>query len=110
VRAALAMQSAIAAHSRNMPASERLSFGIGINCGMAVFGLVGTESKMDYTAVGDVVNYGKRLQENARGGQVLLSQAAFERVKDCVIANALEPIQVKGRTAMELVHEVVALK
>jgi adenylate cyclase len=110
VRAALSMQSAIAVHGQNMPESERLSFGIGINCGMAVFGLIGTENKMDYTAVGDVVNYGKRLQENARGGQVLLSQAAYERVKDRVVAKTLDPIQVKGRTATEPVHEVIALK
>ena len=59
--------------------------------------------------MGDVVNYGKRLQENARGGQVLLSQAAYERVKDRVVANALEPIQVKGRSAMEPVYEVLAI-
>jgi adenylate cyclase len=109
VRAALAMQSAIAAHSQTMPTSERLSFGVGINCGTGVVGYVGTEDKSDYTAVGDVVNYGKRLQENARGGQILLSQAAYEQIKDRVITNALEPIQVKGRSAAEPVYEVVAL-
>jgi class 3 adenylate cyclase len=110
VRAGLAMQKTIAAHYRNLPESERLSFGVGINFGTGIVGYVGTENKWDYTAVGDVVNYGKRLQENARGGQVLLSCAAYERVKDRVIANALELIQVKGRTATEPVYEVVALK
>jgi adenylate cyclase len=109
VRSALAMQSAIAAHSQTMPESERLSFGVGINCGAAIVGYVGTEDKSDYTAVGDVVNYGKRLQENARGGQILLSQSAYEQVKDRVITNALEPIQVKGRSTAEPVYEVVAL-
>jgi len=39
-----------------------------------------------------------------------LSQAAYERVKDRVVANALDPIQVKGRTATEPVYEVIALK
>jgi adenylate cyclase len=110
VRAGLAMQSAIATHHQNVPESERLSFGVGINSGVGVVGYVGTEDKSDYTALGDVVNYGKRLQENARGGQVLLSQAAYERVKDRVVANALDPIQVKGRTATEPVYEVIALK
>jgi adenylate cyclase len=110
VRAGLAMQSAIATHHQNVPESERLSFGVGINSGVGVVGYVGTEDKSDYTALGDVINYGKRLQENARGGQVLLSQAAYERVKDRVVANALDPIQVKGRTATEPVYEVIALK
>jgi len=41
---------------------------------------------------------------------VLLSQAAYELVKDRVVANALEPIQVKGRSAMESVYEVLAIK
>jgi adenylate cyclase len=110
VRAALAMQSAIATHHQNVPEGERLSFGVGINSGVGVVGYVGTEDKSDYTALGDVINYGKRLQENARGGQVLLSQAAYERVKDRVVAKSLDPIQVKGRTATEPVYEVIALK
>ncbi len=110
VCAALAMQKAVAAHSQHMPESERLSVGAGINTGMAVVGRIGTEQKMDYTAVGDVVNYCSRLQGVARGGQVLLSQAAYERVQDRVIANALEPVQVKGRTALEVIYEVVGLK
>ena len=110
VRAALAMQRAIAVHSQSMPESERLAFGVGINCGNAVVGYIGTEDKSDYTAVGDVVNYGKRLQENARGGQILLSQAAYDCVQAQVVVHALEPIQVKGRTAMEPVYEVIGLK
>jgi class 3 adenylate cyclase len=57
-----------------------------------------------------VVNYGKRLQENARGGQILLSLAAYERVKDRVIINGPEMIQVKGRTATEPVYDAIALK
>jgi PAS domain S-box-containing protein len=110
VCAALAMQKAVAAHSQHMPESERLSVGAGINCGQAVVGRIGTEQKMDYTAVGDVVNYCSRLQGLARGGQVLLSQAAYEHVQERVIANALEPVQVKGRTALEVVYEVIGLK
>jgi class 3 adenylate cyclase len=110
VCAGLTMQKAIAAYYHNVPESERLSFGVGINFGTGIVGYIGTQQKSDYTAVGDVVNYGKRLQENARGGQVLLSRAAYECVRERVVANALEPIQVKGRTAMEPVYEVLALK
>lgn len=110
VRVALAMQEAIAQFNCNQPEEEKLWFGIGINCGMAVVGRIGTEGKLDYTAVGDVVNYGKRLQENARGGQILLSQAAYDRVRDFVIVNPLEPIQVKHREAVEPVYELLRLK
>ncbi len=110
VRVALAMQQAIARFNQDQPEEEKLWFGIGINAGMAVVGCIGTETKVDYTAVGDVVNYGKRLQEYARGGQILLSQAAYERVQEAVLVRALDPIQVKHRTAVEPVYEVLGLK
>ncbi len=110
VRAALTMQKAIAEFNRDQPEEEQLWFGVGINAGMAVVGRIGTELKLDYTAVGDVVNYGKRLQENARGGQIMLSQAAYERVKDVVVVKAHDPIQVKHRVAVEAVYELVGLR
>jgi adenylate cyclase len=109
VCAGLAMQAAIAEHSKNIPESERLSFGVGINSGTAVVGYIGTDQQASYTAVGDVVNYCSRLQATARGGQVLLSRSAYERVSDRVVTHALDPLQVKGRSEAEPVYEVVAL-
>jgi PAS domain S-box-containing protein len=110
VRAALAMQQAIAHYNLDQSEADKLCFGIGINSGTAVVGRIGTEMKMDYTAVGDMINYGKRLQENARGGQILLSQATYDRVKDAVVVQALEPISVKHRVAVEPVYELLGLK
>ncbi len=109
VCAGLAMQAAIAERSKDMPESERLSFGVGINSGTAVVGYIGTDQQASYTAVGDVVNYCSRLQSTARGGQILLSRSAYERVSDRVVTHALDPLQVKGRSAAEPVYEVVAL-
>ncbi len=109
VCAGLAMQAAIAERSKNMPESERLSFGVGINSGTAVVGYIGTDQQASYTAVGDVVNYCSRLQSTARGGQILLSRSAYERVRDRVVTHALDPLQVKGRSEAEPVYEVVAL-
>jgi class 3 adenylate cyclase len=110
IRVALSMQKAIADFNRNQPEEQKLWFGIGINSGTAVVGRIGTEGRLDYTAVGDVVNYGKRLQENARGGQVLLSQASYDLVRDSVVVNALDPIQVKHRVAVEPVYELLGFK
>jgi adenylate cyclase len=109
VCAGMAMQAAIAEYSKDMPEGERLTFGVGINSGTAIVGWVGTDQQASYTAVGDVVNYCARLQATARSGQILLSQSAYEQVKDRVVVNALDPIQVKGRSEAEPVYEVVAL-
>jgi class 3 adenylate cyclase len=58
-------------------ASGELALGIGLHTGEAIVGNIGSETVMDYTAVGDTVNIAKRLQEEAWPGQVLLSQATY---------------------------------
>ena len=65
VRAALGIRDAIAALHRQLPPEFHLGFGVGIHYGPAVLGLVGTEKRIDYTAIGDSINTAKRIQENA---------------------------------------------
>ena len=84
--------------------------GVGINVGDAVVGNIGTDKQRNYSAIGDSVNYAKRLQENAKGGQILLSQLAYEVVKANVEVKELPPLQVKGRSVPEPVYEVIGLK
>ncbi|MBI5829760.1 MAG: GAF domain-containing protein, partial [Chloroflexi bacterium] len=84
VRAALNMRYDILALHEVMEPQYQLSFGMAINVGEAVVGLVGTKMRLDYTAIGDTINTAKRLQENAKAGQVLLSETAYEQVKDQV--------------------------
>jgi PAS domain S-box-containing protein len=110
MRAAVATQVAIVDYRRRVPAGEQLSYGIGINVGEAVVGNIGNAQQQNYTAIGDSVNYARRLQENARNDQILISQAAYQLVKDHVRANALEPLLVKGRSEPEPVFEVLGLK
>ena len=112
VRAALDMQSRLAVHraagGRNGLDQPVLHLGVAITVGEAVVGNVGTPELFNYTAIGDVVNLAKRLQERAAPGQILLSQVAYERVQAQVRCQALAPLQVKGRLAFEQVYEVLA--
>ncbi len=110
VRAALQMRSDILALHQVMEPQYRLSFGIAINFGEAVVGLVGTKNRLDYTAIGDTINTTKRIQENAKAGQVLISDAAYDRVKKFIKATAQEPMKVKGRTQPVQVYEIEDLK
>jgi len=73
-----------------------LGLGIGLHSGKAVVGNIGSEKVMDYTVIGDVVNVAKRLQEQADGGQILLSLETYTQAHK-VDAEQLEPIQVIGR-------------
>jgi class 3 adenylate cyclase/DNA-binding response OmpR family regulator len=99
VRTAVAMQQAMVNFNAGATDSRPLSFGIGIHVGQAVVGNIGTVQQMNYTAIGDTVNLAKRLQENAQGGQIILSQDAYNAVKDVVVVEDLGPIPVKGRVA-----------
>lgn len=109
IRAALAMQRAIANYNADVN-HRPLMFGIGIHTGQAVVGNIGAAQQMNYTAIGDTVNVAKRLQESAEGGEILLSQAAYETVKKKVVAENLGPFEFKGRASAEQVYKLVALQ
>ena len=59
-----------------------LPLGIGVNFGVARVGNVGGGSVKDFTAVGDVVNTAARLQSHAQSGEIVMSDAVYERVKN----------------------------
>jgi PAS domain S-box-containing protein len=110
VRAALKLRDRVAALHQVLPPEAHLGFGVGIHYGDAVLGLIGTEKRLDYTAIGDSVNTAKRLQENAARNQIVISQAAYERVSNSIEARPMEPISVKGKREPIPVYEILGLK
>jgi len=110
VKAALKMQADIRAYHARTGVERHLNFGVGINAGDAVVGNIGTEQQRNYSAIGDAVNYAKRLQENAKGGQILISEAAYRHVDELIEVIELPPLPVKGRSTPEVVYEVIGLK
>ncbi len=109
VKSALAIRDALARLHAELPPESHLSFGVGIHFGEAVLGLVGTEKRLEYTAIGDSVNTAKRIQENSAAGQILISAPAYEFVKDQVIVRPVEPIHAKGKREPVPVFEVMGL-
>jgi len=110
VKAALQIRRSILDLHKELPKDAHLSFGVGIHFGDAVLGLVGTEQRVDYTAIGDSINTAKRIQENTAEGQILISEAAYKKVAKKIHANEVGPIQVKGKSKPVIVYEVVRLK
>lgn len=107
VRAALGIQSRLAAYRRRLPPEKALHFGIGVHTGEAVVGNVGSEQRKDYSAVGDVVNLCKRIQELAGPDQVLISRDVYNKVRPWVEVVSLPPVQVKGRQTFEEVYRLL---
>jgi len=75
-----------------------VKFGIGINCGPAVVGNIGSEMlRLDYTAIGDTVNLAARLESNAKPGQILISEEVCNRVGHLFQLEDIGEIKVKGK-------------
>jgi len=110
VRAALGLKAAVEKLHAELPPEAQLSFGVGIHYGEALLGWVGTEKRLEYTAIGDSVNTAKRIQENAASNQILISQAAYERVRDQVEVNPCTSLHVKGKSEAVDVYEVIGIK
>jgi len=69
---------------------------VGIDTGFCTVGNFGSEDRMDYTIIGNEVNLAARLQTHAELGSILLAHETYALVKDNVLAEEQEPIQVKG--------------
>lgn len=89
---------------------KSVSFGVGVNCGNAVVGNIGCDFRMDYTAIGDTVNTAARLESNAKRGQVLISEAVYNEVKDRINAEPIGEIPLKGKSKGVFVYSVTGIK
>ncbi len=110
VKTALAIRESVEMLYKELPAEAHLAFGAGIHYGDAVLGLIGTEKRLEYTAISDSVNTAKRIQENSAKNQILISRAAYDRVKNQVEAKPHTDMSVKGKTQPLEVFEVLGLK
>ncbi len=87
-------------------AGVTLHFGIGINTGDAVVGNIGSENRMDYTAIGDAVNLAARLESNAKPGQVLVSETVYREVAGRIPLEPMGEISVKGKSQPVKIYQL----
>lgn len=83
---------------------KRVSYGIGVNCGDAVVGNIGSEFRMDYTAIGDTVNTAARLEANAKAGQILISEFVYDSLRGRIEAAEIGEIPLKGKSRSIMVY------
>lgn len=72
--------------------------------------MIGTEKRLEYTAISDSVNVTKRIQENSAKNQILISKDAYERVKKQVETKPHAELNLKGKAHPLEVLEVLGLK
>ena len=107
VRAALNIQKSIANLHRRLPPEHRLGFGIGITSGPVIVGNVGSEAIHNYTAIGRSINMAHRIQSRAKAGQILICNAAYQQIKDHIVARELGLIHLKGYAEPDFIFEVL---
>ncbi len=108
VRAAIEMQRLLGTLNHELAEAglPTIGLGIGINTGPAIVGFIGSEARLDYTAIGDTVNTAARLEHLAAAGQILISEHTMQALDASVAYKVLEAVQVKGRSARLQIAEV----
>lgn len=77
---------------------EEIHVGVGINYGPAVVGNMGSEKRMDYTAIGDTVNTSARLEANAPASTIYISRSVADGLEGRMRFEPLDkPIKLKGK-------------
>ncbi|MBK9240152.1 MAG: HAMP domain-containing protein [Acidobacteria bacterium] len=99
IRSAVEIQRAVANATAADPTRPPLAVGIGIATGDVVVGSIGSDDRLDHTAIGAPVNLGSRLCSAAEPHEVLMSEATYQLVRDLVAAEPVPPMSVKGISA-----------
>lgn len=111
VRLAVAMRTAIVPLAAGwLRRGHRIGFGIGIAQGFATVGQIGFEGRLDYSAVGTVINTAARLCEAAKDGQILVTSRIASAVADAADLTDVGQLTLKGLSRPLAVSNVTALK
>jgi len=102
VLAGLEMTEALASFNQSQKdgGAPEFQIGVGINFGEVTVGNIGTEKKMDYTVIGDMVNLASRLEGLTKQYHqgLIISENLYDEVKGSVPCRLLDSVAVKGKT------------
>jgi adenylate cyclase len=99
LNAAVAMQRRLLGINRELrdEGFTEIGVGMGLHTGEVIVGYIGSDRRSEYTAIGDTVNTSSRLESNARGGEILISDATAKAANSRYKLKPREAIMVKNR-------------
>lgn len=110
VAASLEMRDAFDALVRARPHLGPRRLRVGIDTGWVLAGMIGTERRLEYTAIGETVTAASRLEQSAAPGAILIGEATYPLVGDVFEVRKLGLQQIRGRYEPLQVYEVVGRK
>jgi adenylate cyclase len=111
VKTALEMRSKLVELNKKWKAANRpeIHVGYGINTGEAIVGNIGSERRMEYTAIGDMVNVAARIEGETGNDQIYITEETYRALGDRVKAKKLSSAALKGKSEKVQIYEVTGL-
>jgi adenylate cyclase len=112
VQTAIEMRHRLASFNQQRPPHRRIKIGVGINSDSVISGNIGSSKRMEFTAIGDGVNLGSRLEGASKhyGTDIIISQSTYSICRDRIWARELDCIRVKGKLKPVSIYELVGLQ
>jgi adenylate cyclase len=114
VQSSVDMRHRLAAFNAKRSAAnlQTLKIGIGINSDSVISGNIGSSKRMEFTAIGDGINLGSRLESVSKqyGCDIIISNNTYNVCKERIWCRELDKIRVKGKNEPVAIFELVDLK
>jgi class 3 adenylate cyclase/tetratricopeptide (TPR) repeat protein len=112
VLAGLEIQEEIKPYAEEMRLKHGLEFGlrVGINTGLVVVGEIGSDLRMEYTAIGDAINLAARMEQTAQVGTIQISDETYKLVAPFFDVQSLGGVEVKGKSQPIQTYRVLGVK
>jgi class 3 adenylate cyclase/tetratricopeptide (TPR) repeat protein len=106
--AALRMQESVKRYAEGIRRTEGIpiQMRVGLNSGEVVVRSIGSDLKMDYTAVGQTTHLAARMEQMAMPGSVLITADTLRLAEGLVQVKSIGPVNVKGMNEPAEVYEV----
>ncbi|MBI2887808.1 MAG: HAMP domain-containing protein [Chloroflexi bacterium] len=108
VKMALEMRAALAEFQKQwfVGEDEVLTIGMGISTGYVTVGNIGSSSRLEYTVLGNTVNLASRLADQAKPGQILISERTLVAARDLVDATEVDQVELEGVSRPVKIYEI----